>query len=180
MLRNSPAPSRCPRPSPPWPPWPPWSPASSSSAARSALQCSGTGTNQKFESCQKLWLRQWLGHERHLGSNELTLCKHALWALCALRVWTWQVTEDSSNYFSQSFPRNLNSCHRMRHSVTDGWITLRYLLIPRIAADWPCRVLSIGWLCPPSSVQHQPLLSTDWLGLRTRRSVSWGHNCEQR
>ena len=67
---------------------------------------------------------------------------------------------------------------------TDGWITLRDQIIPRIVVNWPCCDLSFwvrGWVLGPGSVLRSAPLSTDtspaWE--LSAELVSREHICEQ-
>ena len=93
-----------------------------------------------------------------LMSLQFTLCKPGPCAMCALQVWTWQVTRNMNNYSLtiHGIWDNFKVFIYCRTFVTGGGITLRDQIIPRIVVNWPCCDLSqrLGpgsWVLGPSS-----------------------------
>ena len=93
-----------------------------------------------------------------LMSLQFTLCKPGLCALCYVHckceLDRWQGTWTIIFLTIQGIWDRFKVFIFCRTFSTDGWITLRDQIIPRIVVNWPCCDLSFwvrGWVLGPSS-----------------------------
>lgn len=120
---------------------------------------------------------KWQGNERHLGPNEFTVYIMQAHPVCTASV---NLTGDKRHellFFSQSKEFGIVLI-LSRTFDTDGWITLRDQIIPRIVVNWPCYLLSEceADICPPACASLRCQLSPACEhSLESQRA----HICEQ-